>query len=29
LRSRLVVLEKRPVGQQRLVPRETKGLTRD
>jgi 16S rRNA (guanine527-N7)-methyltransferase len=29
LRSRLVVLEKRPVGQQRVVPRETKGLTRD
>jgi len=29
LRSRLVVLEKRPIGQQRLVPRETKGLTRD
>jgi 16S rRNA (guanine527-N7)-methyltransferase len=29
LRSRLVVLEKRPVGQQRIVPRETKGLTRD
>lgn len=29
LRSRLVVLEKRPVGKQRVVPRETKGLTRD
>ena len=29
MRSRLVVLEKRPVGQQRVVPRETKGLTRD
>jgi len=29
LRSRLVVLQKRPVGQQRIVPRETKGLTRD
>jgi len=29
LRSRLVILEKRPIGQQRFVPRETKGLTRD